>query len=453
MAYLNLMILVSRYVFTGFALIFTLIVLSSIKPFVTKSLGNFKGKNSLLFMTLLFFHVGASSILLGKADSKEVQFEIVKNSGIFLGILVILLLVYRIRKKQEQLFIIQIVLFLLDVGYIMLERLNPALAAKHMIWTAIGSLALLMIDLIGKRFLKQSFQYIYLLFFIGGMLLPFAFGVTANGAMNWVDIGGFTFQPSEIGKLLLVLFLAAIFSRQKVGKKEILFSGGVVAFSLIFLVLQTDLGGAFLYYVTFLWMLLIATQKPILPFGGVIGGGIAGVIGYELFSHVRVRVHNWLDPWQDVSGRGYQVVQGLFAMGTWGWFGSGLTRGIPQRIPYASTDYIFAAICEEFGNLFAILLLALYMGLIIYIFKIALMQKNAFYKMAAAGIGIILGIQILMIVGGVLKIIPLTGVTLPFISYGGSSLLTSCAMIGLILCFMNLKEEKKKEDGVSEKRR
>lgn len=179
-------------------------------------------------------------------------------------------------------------------------------------------------------------------------------------------------------------------------------------------------------------MLFIGTQKFWLPLLGLGGGALASVAGYMLFSHVRVRVEAWLNPWADISGGGYQVVQGLFAMGTWGWFGSGLTRGIPTKIPFVTTDYIFAAIAEEFGNLFAIVVILCYLAIILQGLKIALMQKERFELFVCIGIVALLGFQVFIILGGVLKIIPLTGITVPFVSYGGTSLLVSIGMIGIL---------------------
>jgi cell division protein FtsW (lipid II flippase) len=154
-----------------------------------------------------------------------------------------------------------------------------------------------------------------------------------------------------------------------------------------------------------------------------------------MFSHVRERVQAWLDPWKDISDTGYQVVQGLFAIGTWGWFGSGLTRGIPNKIPFVAADYIFAALCEEFGNLIGIIILLCYLGIILQCVTIAIRLKNEFHIQIIIGIAAVFAVQTFIIVGGVLKLIPLTGITSPFLSAGGSSIVVSIGMIGLITYF------------------
>ncbi|MGL6173568.1 MAG: FtsW/RodA/SpoVE family cell cycle protein [Cellulosilyticaceae bacterium] len=384
---------------------------------------------------MMFFHLGGSSILVAKAADNMMKQQILVNSIVVFLIITIATLILRICKRQQQLVMWNIVFFLLDISYITLQRLDHELATRQIAWMIVSVLLAITLPWIGFKLLAPKYKYLYLGITVITMVLPFIFGDARNGAMNWVQIGSFSFQPSEIGKVTMILFLAGLFDSwgEKKEKLKILIIAGVSMGGVLgCLVLQRDLGGALLYYLTFLVMLFIGTQKFWLPLLGLGGGALASVAGYMLFSHVRVRVEAWLNPWADISGGGYQVVQGLFAMGTWGWFGSGLTRGIPTKIPFVTTDYIFAAIAEEFGNLFAIVVILCYLAIILQGLKIALMQKERFQLFVCIGIVALLGFQVFIILGGVLKIIPLTGITVPFVSYGGTSLLVSVGMIGIL---------------------
>ncbi|MGL4738103.1 MAG: FtsW/RodA/SpoVE family cell cycle protein [Cellulosilyticaceae bacterium] len=435
MGYLNLMILLSRYIFAGFGLIFILVCFSFMKPFISYPLGNKSSKNHFLYICLLFFHLTGSSILLAKAVDAGIRIEV------FIGSLVVFLLftvstwLLRLFKHHDQLILWNIVFFLLDVGYIMLERLDHRLAMRQVAWMVFGILAAIILPVVLRRLLAPKYQWLYLACGVVCMLLPFIFGEAKNGAINWVSIGPIAFQPSEFGKVFLVLYLSASFAKwhdKKYTLKNLMVVCGAMGFFMICLVFQRDLGGALLYYLLFLVLILVATQKYWYPVLGLMAGGVAAMAGYFLFGHVRVRVEAWLDPWADISGKGYQVVQGLFAMGTWGWFGSGLTRGIPDKIPIATTDYIFAALCEEFGNLFGIVVILCYLGIVLQGFAIVLRQKTPFNVFVTLGFSSIVGFQSLIILGGVLKLIPLTGITLPFVSYGGTSMIVSLGMIGIL---------------------
>lgn len=435
MPYLELMILLSRYIFAGFGIIFIVLVFSYMKPFISYSLGLPQQKNTLLYICISFFHLGGTAILFGKAPDLVTRQGLLFNSLIFFAVMTLVRWLIKLLKRQDELIIWHIIFFLVDVSYIMLERLNHGEATKQIIWFVLGmSIALFLPNLCG-RLIKPKYKVLYMVLTIMMIVLPFIFGEAKYGAINWVQIGPIGFQPSEFGKVTFIMFLAAHFHEfnyKEHRMKELLIACGVTGFILLALVMQRDLGGALLYGLTFLVMLYIGTKNAFLPLLGIVGGAGASFIAYFLFGHVRVRVQAWLDPWSDISNTGYQVVQGLFAMGTWGWFGSGLTRGIPTTIPIVTTDYIFAAICEEFGNLFGIVILLCFLGLILQGLKAALIQLDDFSKFLCIGFVVILGLQTLIIIGGVMKLLPLTGITLPFVSYGGTSLFVSLAMMGIL---------------------
>ena len=247
----------------------------------------------------------------------------------------------------------------------------------------------------------------------------------------------------------MVLYLAAALQtkeKEHTNYKKMVLPVLIAAGYVLCLVLQRDLGGALIYFLTTLTLIYVATNNVYIYMLGIGSGGLAVVVGYKLFAHVRARVEAWRNPWKDISGTGYQIVQGLFAIGTWGWFGSGLTRGYPNKIPIVTSDFIFAAICEEFGNLFAIGVILLYLLLILYGIRIVLRVHNEFLILVGVGLINMIGIQVILIIGGVIKLIPLTGVTLPFISYGGSSMLMSVFMIGLLQYIADYMHEDKLDD-------
>lgn len=438
MEYLNLIILLSRYIFAGFGIIIICVMMSFLKDNNSISLSITKQKISFIYSCITFFHLAGVSILVGKAKDNLIRKEIIINGLIVFVCITIVLFLLRIWKRNAQQILWLAMFFLFDIGYIMLERLNHTLATKQVIWFVISTSIALILPFIFTHFINPKYKYIYLGLTIVVVILPFIAGSKQLGATNWVKIGPIGFQPSEVGKITVLLYLASLlynFSEALDKKKIILYASTPIFFIIGCLALQRDLGAALLYYLTFLIILFIGTRNFWLPILGVCAGAIGALLGYKIFDHVKIRVQAWLDPWQDVAGTGYQVIQGLFAIGTWGWFGSGLTRGMPNTIPIVTTDYIFAAICEEFGNIMGIIVLLCYFFIILWTINETLRQQNQFYMLISIGIAALLTIQAFIIIGGVLKIIPLTGITFPFVSYGGTSILVSITMIGLISFF------------------
>jgi len=212
------------------------------------------------------------------------------------------------------------------------------------------------------------------------------------------------------------------------------------------LVLQKDLGSALIFFMTYMVMLYIATSNEFLFLLGMGAASGAALVAYKLFSHVRVRVAAWQNPWADIDTGGYQIVSSLFAITTWGLFGSGLTKGMPRSIPVVESDMIFAAICEEFGVIFGMGVIGIFIMILYRGVRVALDCDRRYYSILAAGVTTMISFQAFVILGGVIKLIPLTGVTLPLVSYGGSSVLVSLMMIGLlqwvcVYCEQQYKEE------------
>jgi cell division protein FtsW (lipid II flippase) len=219
----------------------------------------------------------------------------------------------------------------------------------------------------------------------------------------------------------------------------------MAAAHVLVLVLSKDLGSALIFFITYLTMLFVATGSWGYLLGGIAAGSGASVIAYYLFAHVRTRVMAWLDPWSDIDNRGYQITQSLFAIGTGGWFGMGLYQGMPYKIPVVEKDFVFAAISEELGGIFAICLLLVCLGCFLQFMMIASRMQAIFYKLIAFGLGMEYIIQVFLTIGGVIKFIPSTGVTLPLVSYGGSSILSTFIMFSVIQGLYILKKNDEEE--------
>lgn len=262
---------------------------------------------------------------------------------------------------------------------------------------------------------------------LGLIALPLAIGTEINGATNWIRIGGTSLQPSEVVKIALVLVLSYFMSRRRLVPWL-----GFVGICMGVLMLQKDLGTALIYYCTALILFYANTGNLALTGVGLLGAGGAAVLGYKMFAHVKKRVAVWRNPWQYYETSGYQIAQVLMAIASGGLFGVGLGLGAPRVIPVYFTDCIFAVICEQFGVIFGILTLVMYAIIIIRGVSTAIAARRGFYALIAMGVTAMLGIQTFIIIGGVLKLIPLTGVTMPFVSYGGTSMVSCMGLIGLL---------------------
>ena len=324
-------------------------------------------------------------------------------------------------------------------------------APRQLVWTAVGIAALVAVLLLVRDHTRlQRYTYTAAVTGLVLLLLPAlpVLGRTINGARLWIRVGPFTLQPSEVAKLLLILFFAGYL----VAKRDVLSLasrrvlgldlprardlGPVLlawAASLAVLVRGRDLGSSLLFFALFVVMLYVATERTswlVIGVGLFLGGAW---VAYQLFSHVQRRVDIWLDPFEDPDGAGFQLVQSLFGFGTGGLTGTGLGEGRPSTVPFASTDFIMAAIGEELG-LVGVMAVLLVFGLIVERgLRTALAVRDSFGKLLAAGLSFSLALQVFVIVGGVTGLIPLTGVTLPWLSYGGSSIVANWALIALLL--------------------
>lgn len=321
---------------------------------------------------------------------------------------------------------------LLCISFIMLTRISMERAFKqYVIVLAAALLTWLIPYIIDHVWQLSKIPWVYGI--LGLLLLGVVCiaGTNSFGAQLSLSVAGFSFQPSEFVKISFVFFVATMFYHST-SFKTILTTTAMAAVHVLILVLSKDLGSALLFFLTYVAMLFIATSNWFYLGAGLLSGSAAAVLAYQMFSHVRVRVSAWQNPWADIDNKGYQITQSLFAIGTGGWFGMGLYQGMPKKIPVVEKDFIFAAISEELGGIFALCIVLICLGCFLQFMMIANTMQAVFYKLIAFGLGMVYILQVFLTVGGVIKFIPSTGVTLPFVSYGGSSILSTFILFGII---------------------
>lgn len=337
------------------------------------------------------------------------------------------------------------------IGYVMITRISDRLAGLQATWSIIAVIGfVLTLAVIQRASNLARYRWTFLFVGIGLLLMPLVpgLGSSVGGAKIWVSIGPVNFQPGEFAKIALAIFFASYLAdnRQliaggtwKVGPfrlpepRYLLPVAGAWAFAVVVMVAEKDLGSSLLFFTLFVVMLWVATEKAIYLVIGAVSFAAAAFISWRLFSHVQVRVDTWRDPWAYRNDEGYQLVQALYGLADGGLLGTGLGRGNPQIVPVAESDYIFTSIAEELGLFGGVAVLMAFLLLVGAGLRIALRTENAFEKLLAVGLTTTLGVQTFIIVGGVIKLIPLTGVTLPFVSYGGSSLLSNYVVLALLI--------------------
>ena len=371
---------------------------------------------------------------------------------VFFGLLIAAHLTLTFTLPRSDQMILPLVSALTAFGLIMSQRLESVrtgnIASRQVLWIGLSYFVFIGV-VIGLRNVMRlkRYKYTFLVVGLGLTATTAAVGTEVNGARLWFNLGFFSFQPGELLKLCLVIFLAGYLD----DKRDLLQAPfkilgipfpplpyllpmiGMWAISMGLLFFQKDLGPAQLFFGVFLIMLYVASGRVWYVVAGLVAFGLASVVAYQEFTHVQTRIIAWTNPWPEGQGRAYQIVQALFGFAQGGVFGKGLGYGTPNSIPEVHTDYVFAAIGEEMGLAGTLGVIALYVLLVYRCFHIALMARNGFYQFLSIGLASLMGLQTFIIIGGVTKLIPLTGMTLPFISYGGSSLLMNFVIAG-ILC-------------------
>lgn len=350
---------------------------------------------------------------------------------------------------------------LLSIGFVILTRLNLKSAVKQFIIVT-GSLVIaLIIPFFVRKFkFLKNLKWIYALVGIAALSVVMILGQTTYGSKLSYSIAGVTFQPSEFVKILFVFFVASALYKSS-GFFEVFTTAVIAAAHVIVLVISKDLGSALIFFIVYVLMVFVATKNLLYLLAGAAGGSLAAYIAYSVFSHVQIRVQAWQDPWSLIdSAGGYQITQSLFAISSGGWFGLGLYKGTPQSIPVVEADFIFSAIAEELGIIFAVCLILICVSCFIMFMNISVRLNDKFYQLTAFGLGVTYIFQVFLTIGGGTKFIPLTGVTLPLISYGGSSVLTTLIMFSIIEGLYMIKQDegelakkKRKKKQSSRKRR
>ncbi len=375
------------------------------------------------------------------------------NIGPFLGIVLGLLVAAHIATRRlargADGLLLPLAALLNGIGYVFIARLDEAsrdpdgLAGLQAAWTAMGVGAYVVTLLVVRRS-RDLARYRYTLLLVGVvlLLLPLAplVGNQVRGARIWVELGPIGFQPGEFAKIALAVFFAGYLMERHQVLREFSFDLKVLGpvllawgVSLVVMTAERDLGSSLLFFALFVVLLWVATGR--IRYAAV-GTGLfaAGALfAWRSFDHVRERVDIWLDPWTDFNGDGFQVVQSWFAMAWGGVGGTGLGLGNPERIPVVETDFIFAAIGEELGLFGTTAVIVSYLLMIGAGLRIALRAEDSFDKLLATGLTTLLGMQAFIIMAGVTRLLPLTGVTLPFVSYGGSSLLGNYVLLALLI--------------------
>lgn len=332
--------------------------------------------------------------------------------------------------------------FLCALGVLVLYSTEPGYAYHQAMYYGVGIFAMIVCVWIVR--LVRSWRIPVLLLIplsLALLVLPLVIGRETNGAKNWFYVAGISVQPSEIVKLSLLIIVSYYMSRHRM-LPWLFFAVSCLGV----LMLQKDLGTALMYYGTTLMLFYASSGNLFLTGLGLAGGAGAAVMGYKMFAHVKKRVAIWLNPWSDYENSGFQIVQSLMAIASGGLFGVGLGLGSPKTIPVYYTDFIFAVICEQFGLIFGLCVLLMYVAIIWRGATTAMAARTSFHGLLAMGCTIMLGLQTFVIIGGVIKMIPLTGVTMPFVSYGGTSLVSSLCLVGLLQGVASLNDDDLKED-------
>lgn len=416
----------------------------------------------LLACAAAFFGIGA--IQLGSAAVLGLSVFVVVFAGLHVAV--------RTLAPRSDALLVPVAALLVAIGLLELTAIDIAkIASGSADWRPLGraqagwlvasAVAFVATLWIFRRGLGPAWSVRYTLALVGlvGLLSPLLPGVgkVVNGARLWLRFGPVSFQPGEAAKVALVLFLAAYLSE----RREMLMQTetarwhlgpvkipdpkyltplvGMIGLSLVVFVRQNDLGSSLLFFMTFLAILWVATGRPVYPIAGMLLFAVGVYVSLKVFGHVRVRFDAWLDPWQHPRTTGFQIVQGQYAMAEGGVAGTGLTseEAQPHLIPFGWTDLILAAVGHNLGLAGVLGIVAAYVTLLTRAFLIALRSRSDLHALAATGVGVVIGLQAALIAGGVTRVLPLTGVTLPFVSYGGSSLLANFVMLGVLLAASN----------------
>lgn len=415
----------SKYLISLFVVLYTLLSFLALRHKPEEHHGGFY-----TFQSLLIFAMQLLCFLNLALVSKDMQY-VFFYAFIQIFLFAAIMLVTMIYENANRL-LLNNMCMLLGTGMCMVARLSFDKAIRQYV-IALVSLAfsLTIPYLLTQIHFLKKLTWLYASVGIALLSIVLIFGEMTHGSKISFSLGGITFQPSEFVKILFLFFLAGALW-EDISLKRVLLTALIAGIHVIVLVVSTDLGSALIFFIGFVMVVFIASRNYWYLLAGAAGGSAAAYFAYMLFDHVKIRVLAWQDPWSYIDNQGYQITQSLFAVGSGSWFGMGLLQGNPTAIPYVVADFIFSSICEELGVIVGICLILICLSCFILIMQLAIQIHDRFYQMIVYGIGIMYIFQIFLTVGGGIKFIPLTGVTLPFISYGGSSIMTTMIMFFII---------------------
>ncbi len=430
-------------------LIIALMVIYTIQSFTVFAQRNRQDREQIFLrqnVSMFVIHLLAYLIMY----LNTMRFDLLLFYGAQVLYLMFTLLLFRNLYPRASKSLINNMCMLMTIGFIMITRLSYDQSVKQFEIAAAGTAIALVIPVIVRKLnvlTKMTWGYVFV--GIGLLALVMIAANVTNGAKLSIYVAGFSFQASEFVKIIFVFAVAGLLSTEH-SFRRVVIATVLAAVHVLILVISTDLGSALIFFVTYLVMLFVATRNPFLTLIGILAFCIAAVAAYFLFSHVRVRVQIWADPFADYAGSGYQICQSLFAIAAGGWFGTGLYNGSPGAIPYVEQDFMFSAILEEMGGIFGICMILICMAVFIMFVNIAMKLSSRFYRLAALGIGTTYATQVFLTIGGGTKLIPMTGVTLPLVSYGGSSLLSTIVMFAIVQGLYMLRSDEVKQKNVSQ---
>lgn len=434
----RLIIEVSRYVLIGLICIYTL------QSFIIFRKRNEEAREFLFLrqnVVMFCLHFVAFMVLYLKMEEPQLLYYY----GAQVVYLMATLIFFRNLYPRASKLILNNMCMLITIGFIMITRLSYDKLLSQFKILVIGTvIALIVPVIIRKMKVLTNWAWLYAVLGIGMLGGVAVFARDSYGAKLALDIGGISLQPSEFVKILFVFFVAGMLAKST-DFKHVVITTILAALHVLVLVASTDLGSALIFFVTYLVMLYVRTKDWRYLLAGIGAGVIAAVAAYFLFSHVRVRVDIWQDPFASYEGGGYQIAQSLFAIGAGGWFGTGLFQGSPNAIPIVYQDFMFSAIVEEIGSIFGICLILICMSSFIMFVNVAMKLKENFYRDIALGLGCMYAVQVFLTVGGAMKMIPMTGVTLPFISSGGSSIVSSLISFSIVQGLYILRDDEEEE--------
>jgi len=409
-------------------------------------------RNSELGLVLMAAAISAVAYVLASlGKNATMPATLVPFVVALLGMLVAAHVATRYLARGADSTLLPLAVLLHGLGYVMIARLSDRRAALQTTWSFVAIVAFVLTLVIIQRPPDLArYKWTFLFLGAGGLMLPLVpgIGTSVGGAKIWVSLGPINIQPGEFAKIALALFFAAYLAdnreliaagTRRIGPlripemRYVLPITAAWAFAVVVMVAEKDLGSALLFFTLFTVMMWVATERAVFMVLGVFLFSVAAYVAWRMFDVVQTRVDIWIDPWSQYEGKGYQPAQAMYAFANGGTGGTGLGLGSPNKIPAASTDYVYAAIGEELGLVGATAVIIAFLLLFGAGLRIAVRADRAFEKLLATGLTTIVAMQAFIIIGGVLRLVPLTGITLPFVSYGGSSLLANYVLLALLL--------------------